>query len=325
MKQYFLGLDGGGTKTHILLYERESGLFDLFTGVGTNYENMPGGYTELSDVLSQMMDTFLGKHGITAADIKSAAFGMAGVDSKKQHQEISNIISALGFKKFELNNDAFLGVWAGTSRGAGVSCVNGTGFSVVGMDAGGQTIQVGGMGFLTGDYGGAFWLVPEVMSYVHGQFFRRYPKSLMTEPIMEVLGITSKVDYMEAAHERFTSDDYKAVNLAILKILFDAAKQGDAAACGLLARSGRAYGENILGVLDNLSFHDPVEIVLTGSLFQKNPDSHVIVKLDEFLKENYNKPYEIKILDTPSVLGALFWAIGDASSAEERALLKGKM
>ena len=324
MKQYFLGLDGGATKTHILLYDKDSGLLDLFTGPGSNYENMPGLYDDLKIVLKQMFDTLLGKHNISPADIRYAAFGMAGVDTKKQHEEISKVISSLGFTDFVLNNDAFLGVKAGTSRGAGVSCVNGSGFSVVGIGVDNETFQTGGMGTVTGDYGGGYWFVPEAMSYVHGQFFRRYPESLMTQPVMEFLGITSPMEYMEAMHYRYFNGDGKAFNLAVCKIIFEAAEKGDAAACGLMARSARAYGENILGILDNLCFDEPVEIVLTGSLFQKYPESHMVKKLAEFLVEHYDKTVELKILDVPSVLGALFWAMGDVSP-QERAMLRKKM
>jgi len=310
MKQYFLGLDGGGTKTHILLHEPSTGLMDLYTGPGSNYEGMPGLYVELEQVLKQMFDEFLGKHEIKPHDIKNAAFGMSGVDTKKQHIEITKVLTRLGFTNFKLDNDAILGVKAGTSRGVGVSCVNGSGFSVIGVGEDDATLQTGGMGHFTGDYGGAFYVVPEAMNYVHGELFRRYDASVITQGVMEYLEITSKFDYMEAVHAKFFNGDQKAFRLAVCKIVFAAAAQNDAAAVKILERSGRAYAENILGVLDNLKINAPAEIVLTGSLFQKYPDSVKVAKIDALLKTHYGKPFEIKILDTPSVLGALFWAMG---------------
>ena len=324
MKEYFLGLDGGGTKTHILLYERQEGLLDLYTGRGSNYEGMPGGYNELSQVLSQMFDTILGRNGIKAQDIKRAAFGMAGVDTNKQHEEISKVLANLGFKDFVLNNDAFLGVKAGTSRGVGISCVSGSGFSVVGIDAKDNTFQTAGMGTVTGDYGGGWWVAPEAMSYVHGQLFRRYAPSLMTEPVMELLGITHPNDYMEAIHHKYYNGDMRSFTLAVCKIAFDAASRGDAGAKGILERSGRAYGECILGILDNLDFSEPPEIALTGSLFQKHPNSHLVTTIDDFLKRTCGQAFTIRILDVPSVLGALFWAMGDVPE-EERATLREKV
>ena len=310
MKRY-LGLDGGGTKTHVLLYDAKRGIMDLITGPASNYENMPGGYTDLAKVMEDMICPFLAKHGLRPTDIESAAFGMGGVDSDKQHHEISKVIKNLGFENFVLSNDAYLGVKAGSSQGAGVSCVNGSGYSVVGIGSDGEMLQVGGMGHVTGDIGGAYWLVPEAVSYAHGQLYKRYPQSVMTKSIMELIGISDKADFMEALHEHYFNGDYKSFALAVCKILFSAAKDNDPAAIGILKTSGNAFGASILGILDNLHFNGPPEIVLTGSLFQKYPDSPIVSQLRDFLSENYKKPFEIITLDTPSVLGALFWAIGD--------------
>jgi len=322
--RYFLGVDGGGTKTHVLFYDVVEGTFDLMSGAATNYENMPGGYGELAVVLADMINPFLARHGLTPAGIHSAAFGMSGVDTKRQNQEISKVIAGLGFTNFVLDNDAALGIKAGTSRGVGISCVNGSGFNVIGMDSNGESLLVGGMGIHTGDYGGGYWFVPEAIRYVHGELFRRYPKSVMTTKLMELLGITCKFDLMEELHAQYFNGDQKSFALAVCKIIFSSAEEGDGAAIGLLQMSGQAYGESILGILDNMVFDSPPEIVLTGSLFQKYPKSAIIDMLCGFLEENYGKPFTTHALDTPSVLGALFWAMGDVS-AEKRAELRALM
>ncbi|MCL2361642.1 MAG: hypothetical protein FWC73_07510 [Defluviitaleaceae bacterium] len=320
--RYFLGLDGGGTKTHVLFYDAKDGVMDLITGAASNYENMAGGYAELAIVLKDMIIPFLARRGVSPADIDSAAFGMGGVDSVKQHDEITKILTGLGFGKFVLSNDAYLGVKAGTSRGFGISCVGGSGYSVVGVGTCGKMLQVGGMGQVTGDRGGAFWLVPEAIRYAHGQLFRRFPASLMTPAIVELLGKPKPVDFMEALHEQYFNGDEKAFTLAVCKIIFSAANQQDTAAVALLEQSGQAYGESILGILDNLTFDGAPEIVLTGSLFQKYPDSPIVTRLCSFLTENYAKPFTTHVLDAPSVLGALFWAMGDISTPERMRLRK---
>jgi len=307
---YFLGLDGGGTKTHIALYNSETGLLDLYTGGGSNYENMPGGYAELTVVLTEMLGKFLGGHGITAADIGRAAFGMAGVDTIKQHGEISKILANLGFANFDLDNDCILGVKAATSHGYGIACVCGTGFSVLGIDENGNQMQVGGMGMFTGDKGGGGYVTNEGTSYVYGQLFKGYPVSAMTDMFMDAFDIAHKNDFMETVHARFYNGDSKAFSLAVCKIVFKAADMGDTAAVNILAKSARCYGESVLGILNELSFESaPPEIVLTGSLPQKNPKSTLVTAFEAYLKQHYQKPFVLKVLDAPSVLGALVWAL----------------
>jgi len=324
MSKYFLGLDGGGTKTHIALYHHETGMVDLYTGGGTNYENMPGLYVELAEVLKKMLDEFLGKHGITPSDIYRAAFGMAGVDTKTQHTEISKVLSNLGFADFSLGNDCVLGIKAVSTNGHGISCVSGTGFSVVGLDEKDETLQIGGMGYFTGDFGGGGYVMTQTISYVYSHFFRRYPASKLVDMLMARMKITDKSDFMEALHIHVWSEDHNAFCLDIVKMTFQAAKEGDAVAINILTTSAKAYGESVLGILDHLTYTQPPEIALVGSLFQKNPGSVLVTALAQFLEENYQKPFALKILDAPSVLGALVWAIGGVSVEARKALI-GKL
>jgi len=305
--KYYLGLDGGGTKTHIALYNTD-GLLDLYTGGGSNYEGMAGGYAELSIVLKQMLGKFLGRHGITTADIHRAAFGMAGVDTIKQHGEISKILASLGFTDFDLDNDCILGVKAATTYGYGIACVCGTGYSVLGIDKSGRQMQIGGVGVLTGDKGGGGYVTEEGTSYVYGQLFKGYPPSMMTDMLMKAFGISHRDDFLETIHTEFFNKSRKAYSLTMCKIVFAAAALGDSPAIDILARSAQSYGESVLGLLNELDFTSP-EIVLTGSLPQKNPDSVLVTAFSAYIEKHYQKPFVLKVLDAPNVLGALVWAM----------------
>jgi len=309
----YLGLDAGGTKTHIALYNSETGLVDLYTGGTGNYEHMPGGYAELFTVLQKMLDEFLGKHGLTTADIGRAGFGMAGVDSKIQFVEIHKVLCNLGFTNFVLDNDCVLGVKAATSRGYGVACVCGSGFSCFAVGEDDKMLQLGGMGDVTGDIGGGGYTMNSVLAYVFGHLYKRYPASAMVQPVMTRLGITCKDEFMNAVHHNCFVGDRKRFTLDICKIAFAAAKDGDAAAINIMKTSAKSYGESVVGALDNVKLTGTAEIALTGSLFQKNPDSVLIAAISDYLKEHYGKPFVLNILDAPAVLGALVWAMGEVS------------
>jgi len=322
MNKYYLGLDAGGTKTHIALYNPALNLIDLYTGGGGNYENMPGGYAELSTTIQGWLDDFLPKHGITTADISRAGFGMSGVDSQIQHDEIHKVLSGLGFKDFDLGNDCVLGIKAVTTNGYGIACVCGTGYSVVGLDENGELLQLGGMGAVTGDIGGGHYTMCQTLAYVFGNLYKRYPDSALVAPVMARLGITHKSEFMNATHHHSWVADGKVFCRDIAKIAFKTAQEGDAAATNIMKISAISYGEAVVGALDNLTFANPPEIALTGSVFQKNPDSVLISLLSDYLKEHYKKPFQIKILDAPAVLGALVWAMGKISDEERKELGK---
>jgi len=317
--KYYLGVDGGNTKTHIALYCPETDLLDLYRGGGSNYEVMAGGYAELSQVLKGMFEDFLSRHRLSLKDIHRAGLGMAGVDTKTQHDEISKVLSSLGLGNFDLGNDCVLGIKAAAESGYGISCVSGTGFSVVGLDENDVILQVGGMGYVTGDKGGGGYVTTEGISYVYGELFKRYAPSMLTDMLMKYLNITDKNDFMEAIHIKYYNEDIKGFTLAMSKMVFEAAEKGDKAATGILTGSAHAYGESVLGIFDNLSFNAGVpEIVLTGSLFQKNPESVLTEALTTYITTHYKKPFSVKVLDAPSVLGGLAWAFKNDGGLPKR-------
>jgi len=317
---YYLGLDAGGTKTHIALYNSDTGMVDLYTGGTGNYEHMAGGYAELSIVLQKMLDEFLGKHNLNVSDIDRAGFGMAGVDSKIQYDEIHKVLCGLGFKNFVLDNDCVLGVKAATSRGYGVACVCGSGFSCFAVGEDDKMLQLGGMGEVTGDIGGGGYTMNATLAYVFGHLYKRYPASAMVQPVMKRLGITCKSEFMNAVHHNCFVGDRKSFTLNICQIAFQAAADGDAAAIEIMKASAKSYGESVVGAFDNIKLTGTAEITLVGSLFQKNPDSVLITALSDYVKEHYGKPFVINILDAPAVLGALLWAIGEVSAQKRQEL-----
>ena len=316
----YLGLDAGATKTHIALHNPETGLTDLYTGGCGNYEHMPGGYGELFTMLQKMLDEFLGRHGLTASDIGRAGFGMAGVDSQIQHDEIHKVLCKLGFTNFVLDNDCVLGVKAATSRGYGVACVCGSGFSCFAVGEDDKMLQLGGMGDVTGDIGGGTYTMNSVLAYVFGHLYKRYPVSAMVPPVMARLGIACKSEFMNAVHHNCFVGDRKSFCLDICKIAFTAAKSGDAAATGIMKTSAKSYGESVVGALDNVKLTGTAEIALTGSLFQNNPDSVLVTALSDYLKQHYGKPFVLNILNAPAVLGALVWAMGEVPPEKRKEL-----
>jgi len=206
-----------------------------------------------------------------------------------------------------------LGVKAATSRGYGVACVCGSGFSCFAVGEDDKMLQLGGMGEVTGDIGGGTYTTSATLAYVFGHLYKRYPASAMVQPVMARLGITCKSEFMNAVHHNCFVGDRRSFTLDICKIAFRAAKEGDGAAIEIMKTSAKAYGESVVGAFDNILLTGTAEIALVGSLFQKNPDSVLVTALSDYVKEHYGKPFVINVLDAPAVLGALLWAMGDVS------------
>jgi len=310
MGRYVLGLDGGGTKTQAALFDVNANFVDLIKWGPTNHEMMPGGYAELKYELDELLNELLNRNSIDRKEIISAAFGMAGVDTRKQHSIITGIIKDLGIENFILSNDAYLGVKAGCPSGIGICVINGTGCSVAGIDKTGAMLQIGGQGDLTGDVGGSGSIGMEAIKRVYNHLFRLEPYTLLKDILFKQLGITSKYDFMEVLTNALENGSLDICEVG--KQVFDAANLGDVTAINILKSVGRDLGRSVNGAICELDFkyEETIEVVLAGSVNVKGSNPSLINALkEEVIQKNPEKMFNFILLKQPPVAGAVIWAL----------------
>lgn len=316
-KRYFLGLDGGGTKTHGAIYDRLRGEIFLIVGGPTNHEVLENGLEALPEVLKNLLDRLLCEAGIKMDNLSAAAFGIGGVDTPMQHDIIAGMIKNLGIGSFVLSNDSYLGIKTECSEGYGISAVNGSGYSVTGINHNGEMLQIGGHGQMTGDKGGGCYLVPAAISRVYGELYKQGPRTQMTDRLLELLSIKEKEMLCQAVALRIIKDApsfYKSVS----RILYRSAAEGDKEALSILEESGKDYACTIKCIAQELQIPRPVPVVLVGSQFTRCEFPYAIQVLK---RELDHENYQVKTISTLPVAGAIIWALETAGihvSTEER-------
>jgi len=318
MKKYILGLDGGGTKTQCALYDIEGNEVDLINWGPTNHEVLKGGYLALKSELTLLVNYLLKRNDINIDQIVKSVFGIAGVDTKEQYRVISKIISELGFSNFVLCNDAFLGIKAGSPNGCGVGVVNGTGCCVAGIDNAENKLQIGGLGMMTGDFGGGVYIGEKLIQAIYNYYFRCGEYTCMLDVIPEELKVSSKFDFMDNVLHKIDAETIKVSDLNI--IVFEAANRGDILAINILSEIGESLAASVNGCLKELKFDDskPIQIVLSGSINIKGSNPTIINTLKEKILSKYkDKIFEFVVLDRLPVIGAVIWAMEDIISRRE--------
>jgi N-acetylglucosamine kinase-like BadF-type ATPase len=317
--RYVLGMDGGGTKTDIALYDADTGRLDMLTCGASNHEGMAGGIRDLPRVLDGIFRTLLSRNNIGIADIEMGVFGLAGVDTAEQHRVISGILTELGLKRFILCNDSFLGIKAGSPTGTGICAISGTGSSVTGIDSAGVRLQVGGLGEWSGDFGGGI-VVRRSLGMVYNQLFREGPFTALTTELFKWLDITDKRDFVDLFTARLKGD-YRATILELSKMLHRTAAAGDKQALRYLAKSGKNYAGAISGLISELSFaaDEEVNITFAGSLFTKSDSKHTQKTAEQLLIERFpNRKLVFRTLDVSCAAGAILWALDEIGADGQR-------
>lgn len=317
MKQYVLGVDGGGTKTQCALYDIEGNEVDLINWGPTNHEVLKGGYQGFKSEMTLMLNYLVKRNGLQTSQIVKSVFGMAGVDTRWQHKVISGVLKELGFNDFKLYNDAYLAIKAGSKNGWGIGVVNGTGCSVAGIDRTGGVLQVGGMGAITGDLGGGAYLGEKFIQSVYNYYFRCGAETCMLDMIPEELKVESKYDFIDNAIRKIEEGSISVRELN--RIIFDAANKGDNLAIKILEELGRSLANSVNGCIRELKFDTPgLQVILSGSINTKAANPTITDTLKECVTSaNRDMAIEFILLDKPPVVGAVIWALEDIMDREQ--------
>jgi N-acetylglucosamine kinase-like BadF-type ATPase len=157
---FFLGCDGGGTKTDLVVITGEGRLAGYLQFPSTYYlSSRSRGIELVSDVLDEAVPAVCARAGIAPGDVRFAFFGLPGYGEVQT--DVPRIdaaaAQALQHSRFRCDNDMVCG-WAGSLAGAdGINVIAGTGSMTYGRRAGAD-VRVGGWGELFGDERSGYWI-----------------------------------------------------------------------------------------------------------------------------------------------------------------------
>jgi N-acetylglucosamine kinase-like BadF-type ATPase len=229
---YFLGVDGGGTKTEFVCIDGEGQVVTRAV-TGTTY-HLEVGLEEAERRLGEGVAAVCGALGITPAGFDFAFFGIPafGEDSTMDPQLHAACDRLIGHDRLACGNDMICG-WAG-SLGCedGINIVAGTG-SIGYGERQGRAARVGGWGEVFGDEGSAHWIAIRGLALFSRMSDGRAPKGPLHDLLMQTLELGQDLELCERVMGRQAMSRGEIARLANLVSL--AADQGDEGARFILA------------------------------------------------------------------------------------------
>jgi N-acetylglucosamine kinase-like BadF-type ATPase len=261
----YLGVDGGGTKTHAVLINDDkiqvgegfSGASNpLRVGVESAVKNILTAITKASDSANR-----------SRGDIVSAQIGLAGVRREDLRYLFRNQIKDyLRIGKIVVTTDAEIALYAATEGKEGLVIIAGTGSVCMGRNKNGEMASAGGWGPLAGDEGGGAGIARRALQAIaKSSDGRGKPTNLSTYA----------VDYFRAGRLEDLSvaiyapqvDNARIAGFA--KFVSQAAHEGDEVAIELLAEAGRELGIAAIAVVEKLKLQRrKFPIGKVGSVFK---------------------------------------------------------
>lgn len=296
-----LGLDGGGTKTHVVIADEAGALLGAATGGASNWEDV--GLEGAASAVRAVALEALQAAGLEPGALAASVLGMAGNDWPSDRERLGAIPSALGLGgSSEVVNDALVALRAGANRPWGIAVVAGSGAVAAGRNAADEEFRTLGLGSTMGDFGSAFDIADEGIRAVAEAYTGMGPQTVLTERYRTALGRVSVEDLLE----HVSRDAPAMAHLAIA--VLEAAEEGDGAARAIAERAGTALGAAAGLVARTLRMQsESFEVVLAGGVLRAGCRT-LELALKKELRRSAPQAFPVR-LEVPPVVGAALRAL----------------
>lgn len=309
---YFVGFDGGGTKTECLLLDARGNL----AGRGLSGPSNPNrvGFETAFQNLREAADQALSAARVDARQVRAACAGLAGASNRRVvKRAMGFLVQLFPEATVHVTTDALVALEAAAGQGSGVILIAGTGSVCLGRNEAGQTARAGGMGPWISDEGSAFDIGRRAVTAVSQAREGRGPVTLLSEMIPAALELSN----WEGLIERI-SQAPDQVFPRIFPLAVEAAAQDDDPACEILFGAAMALSGVAASVIRRLNLEDEKFVLAkSGGVFGHSQlfDN----ALDALLQSSARKA-QLRRLDVSPALGAARWAMRLAPATHARVL-----
>jgi glucosamine kinase len=260
---YYLGIDGGGTKTTCAVGD-ETRVLAAATAGPSNIVRV--GEAQARESLQQCVRQACAAAGITLERIAHTCVGGSGAARPELAAIVREIMEGIVSTPVDVVGDMQVALEAAFDQGPGVIVIAGTGSIAYGRDRKGKTLRAGGWGFAIGDEGSAHWIGRTAVSTVlraseRESFEDGVPP--LAKDLFKAWGVTSLLDLARAANS-IPPPDFAALFPAVAASMDELARQ-------VLRGAGRELADVAAVVSRGLFAKDDVALVpvaMTGGVFR---------------------------------------------------------
>jgi len=278
---YYLGIDGGGTKTKYTLVDEKLKKVMEVEGGTTHIHQVgtEGIRKEITGNLNKILDGL----NIKEEDI---AYTFAGIPGYGESLDDQNKIDALLKEIFKMpyraDNDG-LNAWAaGTACKEGINVIAGTGSIAYGMNKEGVMARCGGFGPGIGDDGSAYWIGLKTINAYTKQKEGRMERTALYDLIEEKYKISYKYEIVDIV---FNQLKFNRTELAKFSIICgQAANLGCEVCKGIFEEAAKEIFAHIRVLAKDLNLKDSFVISYSGGVFKAG--DLVLKPLKNLIKES---------------------------------------
>jgi glucosamine kinase len=260
---FFLGIDGGGTKTRCVLGDQSS---VLGTGISSGCSILRVGEACARDSLAGAIHEACVSAGVSPRQISRTCAGIAGASDDGVASRLQRLLIEILGGAIEVIGDMEVALESAFDGGPGIVVVAGTGSIAFGRNEQGDTARAGGWGRILCDEGSAHWIVIQAIDSALHELDRGSEPALLRE-LLKALDLRTATDL--AAYAGGTPTPEFA---PLFSEVLAAAEREDEIACAVLGSAGVELA-GLANTLADRLFNGASEICLAthGGVFAASP------------------------------------------------------
>jgi len=273
---YYLGVDGGITKTMAILGDEKGQLLGSGHSRTSNY-NVVGLAKAMANI-AEAVQGALTKADLSLGQLKQAVFGLSGMDLPLHRELLTTALNAtFPGLSFEVVNDTWIMLKAGSSKSWGIGLVCGGGANACACDQTQAWVTLRGCGYRSGLRGGGLVMAEDILHYAFLSHDGTGPKFGLEQKLLKLLKVAD-YDTLQLLLLEFGPEtkEYKALLHQILELLplvFDGATAGEEACKRILLLQAEDLAEGVKGLIHKMKFEqETFDLVFGGGVFRgRNP------------------------------------------------------
>jgi N-acetylglucosamine kinase-like BadF-type ATPase len=272
----FVGVDGGGTKTAIVIVNADGQ--ELARGTATTSNAAVVGHERAATTLRDLIRSTAERCGVELP-LQSVWCGLSGSDRPEDHRLLRPHLDELALE-LRMTNDAELAM-GGLPNEVGVAMVSGTGSVAFGRNAAGVKARAGGWGHIFGDEGSGYDMARQALQAFSAEIDGYGDATSLTTRLMAHWNLRDPFTLINRVYDPATT---KGDIASLSRIVVEEAERGDAVASGIITRAAEDLARFGKAVARRLQLGPELSLALVGGMLNHVEPFRTQV-IDQFASE----------------------------------------
>lgn len=271
---YFIGIDGGGTKTKCVLCDESLNVLFQTQSGPSNFLTI--GTETVTETIINLITACCNHENIKFSEIESIVLGTTGAGRENDAMKLENAVvakaksSEIGIKDFKVVSDARIALEGAFAGQPGSILIAGTGSIMFGKDNEGTIHRVGGFGRLIGDEGSGLTIGRKGLNLMAKYYDGRGKDTILRTKVEKSFGISDQSQLITKVY----SDQFNIQDIAPLVI--QSAAEGDNLCKEILDNETNEILLHIMAMQKKLNDEKMKIVFIGGTITNENEYSKLL-------------------------------------------------